>query len=160
VSDPALGGWNYPKGLPEKETVTFFAAFARFEFAMMRCGYLVQIADGNRASPDWTKLSQRLGNEFFAKATAPASTVVNDPPKKLIVQGGEAIFGNPPSPAVNTKQLLEHLRQVRNNLFHGNKMFATNRQRDRQLITETLSLLKLMMQEIPGLRWPFGEPQA
>jgi hypothetical protein len=32
-------------GLPQSTTVKFFATFARFEFALMRCNYLRRVAE-------------------------------------------------------------------------------------------------------------------
>jgi len=147
-------------GLPEKETATFFAVFARFEFALMHQGYLESTQESSRASPNWGRLATRLGNGFLDRADVVAPTIISEPPRKLIVQGGQAGFGNASTPPVNTTQLLEYVRQIRNNLFHGNKMFARNRARDRQLITEAVNLLDLIMEEVPELRGSFEEPQG
>jgi len=77
----------------------------------------------------------------------------------LTVIGGQAQFGKPRSPAASTTQLLEDVRQVRNNLFHGNKLFATNCPRDRVLMVEAVGLIDLIMEDVPELRRSFSEPQ-
>ena len=104
---------------------------------MMQCGYLRNVS--GRAEPNWLRLGDDLGDDFFGEAVAAAPTVVDDPPKKLVVTRGQAAFGGRPPPATNTAQLLQFVRQVRNNLFHGNKMFAANRQRDELLMIEVLA---------------------
>ncbi|MBS0249099.1 MAG: hypothetical protein JSR61_20995 [Proteobacteria bacterium] len=147
-------------GLPERNTVTFFAAFFRFEYALMDRGLVLDQGRPPRAAPNWTKLGEILGEDFFLMAKKLAPTIVNDPPKTLITQGGRVAFGARPKPATNTKELLQYLRQVRNNLFHGNKMFAANRARDERLMRESLLLIDLILQRQDDLRYAFHEPQA
>ena len=89
-----------------------------------------------------------------------AQTLINDPPKKLVVREGRAVFSSRPSPVQNTKQLLQSAKGVRNNLFHGSKMFAADRPRDAQLMNEVLWLLEFIMEKQPRLRDAFDEPQA
>src|SRR5690349_11312907 len=101
-------------GLPENVTVTFFAAFSRFEYALMQCRFLTARA---RAEPNWERLAATLGADFFQEAADHVPTLVNDPPKKLIVRHGHATFDTRPTAATNTVQLLRYARQVRNNLF-------------------------------------------
>jgi hypothetical protein len=148
-------------GLPEKITVTFFATFARFEFALMRCNYLRTTPRGNFAEPDWDKLADDLGEPFFTavEVSGKAATLINDPPKRLIVQDHEATFGPRPEPVGNALGLFRAARRVRNNLFHGNKMFAADRDRDVALMSEVLWLLDYVMTEVPHLRATFDEPQ-
>ena len=145
-------------GLPEKLTITFFAAFARFEYALMQRGFLT--SRGPRADVDWKKLVDVLGPTFFVEAANHVPTLVNNPPKKLILRNGAAAFGPSQPVAADTARLLEYARQVRNNLFHGNKMFAADRQRDAQLMSEALWLIEFVMEKHPDLRIAFDEPQA
>jgi hypothetical protein len=145
-------------GLPERPTITFFAAFARFEYALMQCEFLTSV--GRRAEVNWRKLADVLGHAFFEEAAEHVPTLVNNPPKKLIVRDGAATFDSSPPAAADTRQLLQYARQVRNNLFHGNKMFAANRQRDEKLMREALWLIEFVMEKHPDLRNAFDEPQA
>jgi hypothetical protein len=146
-------------GLPRMTTLEFFASFARFEYALIYSGYLT--VRQTRAEPDWAKLTNELGGSFFAQVSAAGrtSTLINDPPKKLIVRENAARFGPPPAPVTTTNGLLAAARQVRNNLFHGNKMFASNRERDVMLMLEVLWLLDFMMERAPAIRSAFHEPQ-
>lgn len=147
-------------GLPERITITFFAAFARFEYALMQCQFLKVIGNDRRADVDWEKLVNTLGCGFFQEAAERVPTLINDPPKKLVVRNGVATFGLRPPAASDTRQLLQYARQVRNNLFHGNKMFAANRARDEQLMRECLWLIGFVMEKCPDIRPVFNEPQA
>jgi hypothetical protein len=147
-------------GLPEKVTITFFSAFARFEYALMQCQFLTSSTNGRSANVDWQKLTDALGDAFFAEAAIAVQTLINDPPKKLIVRNGAATFGPRPPVATDTGRLLQYARQVRNNLFHGNKMFAADRVRDERLMRETLWLVEFIMEKLPEVRVAFNEPQA
>ena len=147
-------------GLPENITILFFAAFARFEYALMRCGFLTR--EMGRAEADWGTLADTLGDTFFLKVRdAPEiQTLIHAQPRKLVVRAGAVAFG-PALPVVrNVYDLLASAKRVRNNLFHGNKMFAANRQRDQQLMREVIWLLERIMEDQPGLRYAFDEPQA
>ena len=145
------------EGLPEKITTTFYAAFSRFEYAMMQSHFLTVRP---RAAPNWDKLAIALGEGFFQQAAPHVPTLVNDPPKKLIVRHGRPAFGPRPEPATSTSELLQYARRVRNNLFHGNKMFAANRQRDEHLIREVLWLIEFILEKDHDLRGAFHEPQT
>jgi hypothetical protein len=78
-------------GLPERLTITFFAAFARFEYSLMQREFLTSV--GRRADVDWQKLADVLGPAFFEEAAGHVPALVNNPPKKLIVRNGAATFG-------------------------------------------------------------------
>ena len=147
-------------GLPEDLTILFFAAFARFEYSLMRCGYLIH--EDGLAYPDWHRLSDELGNDFFVEVrdAHQIRTLIYDQPKRLIARNGVAGFG-PPLPIVsNVRDLFTSAKQVRHNLFHGNKLFAANRTRDQQLMREVLWLLEQILQQRPTLKAIFDEPQV
>ncbi len=139
----------------------FFATFARFEFALMRCNYLLARGRDKRAEADWNKLASELGDEFFSEVRLlnKVPLLISDPPKQLIVQEGAARFGPRPDPVESVHELFASARQVRNNLFHGNKMFASNRKRDATLMSEVLWLLEFVMMKLPQIRSAFDEPQ-
>jgi hypothetical protein len=148
-------------GLPQATTTRFFATFARFEYALMHRKYLRPRGRDNLAEADWDKLAADLGNTFFAevRVTNKIPTLIGDPPKKLIVENDSAIFGPRPAPVKSTEELFASARRVRNNLFHGNKMFASNRERDATLMREVLWLLDDVMAKLPEVRGAFNEPQ-
>ena len=144
-------------GLPRDFTLQFFVTFARFEYALMYAGY---VADRRRrAEPDWSQLAEVLGEGFFSAVAGSgnAGTLINDPPKRLVLDEGNVKFGRRPPPVRSTSGLLASARQVRNNLFHGNKMFAFDRQRDQLLMSEALWVLDRVMESIPPIRWAFNE---
>ena len=147
-------------GLPENITVTFFATFARFEYSLLRCDYF-RAGRGKIAWADWGKLENDLGVKFFNDVlkSGKASTLIDDPPKTLLVQNNSVAFGPSPEPVKDTKRLIKAAQQVRNNLFHGNKMYAADRGRDVRLLSEVLWVLDFVMIRLPQIRNAFDEPQ-
>jgi hypothetical protein len=147
-------------GLPQAATLRFFATFARFEYALMQSNYLRDRQD-NSAQADWNKLVHELGNAFFAEVreVGKASVLISDPPKRPIVRHGRVEFGPAPPPVQNTQNLFVAARQVRNNLFHGSKLLASNRRRDVALMTEVIWLLDYVMEKLPSIKSAFREPQ-
>jgi hypothetical protein len=142
-------------GLPEDVTILFFAAFSRFEYALMRSRYLQR---GKReACADWTKLAAELGDGFFGEVQrcGGVSTLINNQPKKLAVRNAAAVFVDELPPVENTADLLKSAKRVRHNLFHGNKMFANDRKRDERLMREVLWLLEFIMERRPHIRAAF-----
>jgi hypothetical protein len=55
--------------------------------------------------------------------------------------------------------LLDAVWQVRNNLFHGNKMYPAGRDRDQALMLEALEVLNRIMIELPDIARAFDDPQ-
>jgi hypothetical protein len=144
-------------GLPPDLTLRFFATFARMEFALKQCRLLRFTVEGDVAQIGQPNLVGRLGAEFFPAVhlAQVAETLIAIPPKHFIVNGdGGVEFGAQPAPIANTSDLIGATWRVRNNLFHGNKMFPANRVRDRQLMTDALAVLDMILQACPMCRLP------
>jgi hypothetical protein len=104
----------------------------------------------------------RLGAGFFAAAQAAevADILIALPPKHFLVNGdGGVEFGAQPAPVTNTSDLIGATWRVRNNLFHGNKMFPASRERDRRLMTDALAVLDMILEGRPEVWSAFYEPQ-
>jgi hypothetical protein len=149
-------------GLPADETLRFFATFARFEFAMKQCGVLRRTEHNRVAEACREKLSARLPADFFEsiRDSQIALTLIERPPKNLFVQtDGPLQFGNELPPLTNTRQLLDAVWHVRNNLFHGNKIYPADRERDTALMDNALAVIDAIMQRDQDLSSAFHEPQ-
>lgn len=123
----------------QRPAVELFAAFARFDFALKRGGYLAG-TEGHRADANWNGFANDLGPDFLLtlKGSPQAAIFFTKPPKTLKVVNGEASFVVP-EVIVNTQQLFEAVRRVRNNLFHGDKPHMDGR--DSDLIAASLFVL-------------------
>ena len=149
-------------GLSPDLTLRFFATFARMEFALKQLGLLRFTTEGEVAQIGQPRLVARLGVAFFqiAQSAHVAETLIAIPPKHFIVDGdGGAGFGPQPAPIATTSDLIGATWRVRNNLFHGNKLFPANRERDEHLMRDALAVLDMILQVLPGVSMAFQEPQ-
>jgi hypothetical protein len=149
-------------GLPPEATLRFFATFARFEFAMKQCGYLRRTEHGRVAQACRESLCADLPADFFESVRDAhiATTLVERPPKNLFVQDdAQPQFGNQAPPITTTMQLLDAVWRVRNNLFHGNKMYPADRARDADLMDNAVAVIDAIMQRMQNLSSAFHDPQ-
>jgi len=149
-------------GLPPEETLRFFATFARFEFAMKQCGYLRWTEHGDTAQACRERLGEAMPGDFFESVRDAhlAPTLIARPPKNLYVQDdAQPQFGHQAPALTTTRQLLNAVWQVRNNLFHGNKMYPADRARDAALMHDALAVIDAIMQRKDDLSSAFHDPQ-
>jgi hypothetical protein len=143
-------------------TLRFFATFARMEFALKQLRLLRFTAEGDVAQMGQPRLVARLGAGFVqtVQAANVAETLIAIPPKHFIVNGAGGVeFGEQPAPIGTTSDLIGATWRVRNNLFHGNKLFPANRERDERLMTDALAVLDMILQALPDVSMAFQEPQ-
>ncbi|MDP3692138.1 hypothetical protein [Bradyrhizobium sp.] len=149
-------------GLPPEATLRFFATFARFEFAMKQCSYLRWTELGRIAQACRESLCADLPADFFesVREAYVAPVLIERPPKNLFVQDdAQPQFGNQSPPLTTTAQLLDAVWRVRNNLFHGNKMYPADRGRDAELMNNALAVIDAIMQRKQNLSSAFHDPQ-
>lgn len=148
-------------GLPAALTLRFFATFARFEFAMKQCGCLQRTGEGEMALASRRLLESRLPADFFERLQrlGSAHILIEAPPKSLFVDADRKLdFGAQPIGLLSTRDLLDAVWAVRNNLFHRNKMYPSDRVRDADLMNATLAAIDLVLQEDRALFDAFHEP--
>jgi len=120
--------------LPE-HAAAFMELFARLEHAMRRNGYARN--DRHVAFVDWRRFANELGGEFFAYivSSQKAETLVVEPPR--VYYRGRGLQPNVQTPIINVVQLFERgVRQVRNNIVHGEKYVDLATERDDALVTQ------------------------
>lgn len=130
---------NYLRNIVSKEAFDLFAVFSRFEYGMKKGGYRRQ------QYPDaaWPIFADALGTEFYNKVISfdEARILFDDPPDHLIcVQDSVDWSGKPQSPR-DVKELFDRIKDIRNNLFHGDKKH--DRLRDQKLVIAALFVLNL-----------------
>lgn len=124
----------------DSKTAEFFIVFSRFEFALKRGGFLAGNV-GETATANWDVFGKKLGPKFYEmiKFHPQASVFFTGPPKKLFVlDDGQADFKHLED-VINNKTLFDALKRVRNNLFHGEKLWLG--ERDKILIAAALFVL-------------------
>lgn len=129
----------------------FFVVFSRFEYALKRAGY--RIGNGDGVKPDWTKFA----SEYIAICIPSADPKMRDvaayfslnPPRRLIHDDNGKMAWSEPQKRTNEPELiwlLEKVRNVRNNLFHGGKYpYNSNIDepaRDSTLLEHTLTIIE------------------
>ncbi|WP_322104035.1 hypothetical protein [Paraburkholderia sp. J41] len=139
--------------LPEQLTYEFLGTFARSEYALKCSGF----AKGSRKSveADWDKFGTAIAWHFSrVKAEAFRECVdylLNQPPRKQVIRDGH-IGWQESAPDANlprSQQTLLMVRRVRNNLFHGAKIWSPERSDDRdrdvRLVSSGLVVIKRCM---------------
>jgi hypothetical protein len=139
---------NVPKDL----TLEFFAAFARFEYALKRAGYVV--GNHKSASAAWDRFAvdlRDMGHAALAPVLAVCVYLRQHPPKKQVVNNGNLEWVVRPAAGSPIEDVLLSIRTVRNNVFHGGKFptgVVAEPLRDGQLIEECLAVLNAVL-ELP-----------
>jgi hypothetical protein len=148
-------------GLDRELTLRFFATFARFEFALKQTGVRQHTADGRPALASRIELARRLPTNFFhtLNQAKTARTLIERPPKNLLVQNGGLEFSVQPPPLETTGDVLEAMWNVRNNLFHGNKVYPADRARDAALMMAVLAVIDAVLNSNHEIAAAFHEPQ-
>lgn len=125
----------------------FFAAFARFEYAMKATRYCRGDRHGN-AVPDWRTLKEALGQAILPFPEGPSGELINyllaTPPEVQMFEDGQPAFHVVPLDGANLgAQAIEGAKRVRNNLFHGGKHTPhSSPERDTKLVKAALVVLE------------------
>ncbi len=150
--------------VPKELTLEFFAAFARFEYALKRAGYVG--GDDKRAWADWDRFAldvRNLGDAAVAPLLESCRYLREHPPKKQVVRDGRLEWSTRPAAGSPIEDVLLSIRTVRNIVFHGGKFprkTVDEPLRDRQLIEECLTLLKSLLDlELPNNVVGFFKPE-
>lgn len=102
----------------------FFYWFSRFEFALKENGYLKSGAGNRPAQPCWNSfIDKKETNYTLSRA---GSDLITAAPKKQIVTTKGLCFAGLKfnNKTSELKKVVNHLKTVRNNLFHGGKHTA------------------------------------
>lgn len=106
------------------EAIKFFLVFSRLEYSLKKAGFIIWDGEG-RLGPDWKQFCRHIDgyniedNEYMNCA----EYISQNPPKKQIISNGGMIVwkGVGQTDPKNKSQLIDHIRRLRNNLFHGGK---------------------------------------
>ncbi len=147
-------------GVDGEELLDFFLTFARFEFALKTTGFFRPRPQRRRrrsgadeypdAEPDWNAFATSIEDSFRPDADpdlrAACEYVLQYPPHREVVADGKLMWETrgPSEGLPEIKRLLQAVRWVRNNLFHGAKFSPVHGDagRNRKLITSSLVILR------------------
>ena len=132
--------------VPQELILEFFAVFSRFEHALKASGYVVPDRHGN-ALVDWNRFIKAAEPWFNPPAQGVASAVdylVKAPPYGLVFKHQNLTWElrKYPQNTPVSMLVLEAVKTVRNNIFHGGKhMPHSPPGRDEQLIQACVDVL-------------------
>lgn len=135
--------------IPERLALEFLGIFARCEYALKCSGYAQ--GNANEVMASWDRYSSDIDWHFQRVKDVPFKEAVTflltEPPRKQVLQDGRLCWKESrPNPRQRKSlQTLLMVRRVRNNLFHGAKVWSpeyANRQRDIRLLQSGLIVLR------------------
>lgn len=139
-----------------------FKTFARCEYALKAAGF--RVGDHRRVDPDWTSFAQAIPNTFDAPnseaLTRALAYIQERPPLKQVLVDDALDWSNAAPQAVNATDLvLQYVRRVRNNLFHGGKFNGRwiAPQRSQELLEHSLTILEVAINAHPDVRQAYHE---
>lgn len=141
--------------------VDLFRLFAQFEYCLKATGFCRSGRSGE-ASPDWSRFASELPSLFEPPPYAPLSEAVSyilaHPPKKQVFTDGHLQWRDVRPGSNNQNDIvLQYVRHVRNNLFHGGKFnghwFAP--ERSYELLRHSLVILNGCIEASPALKEAF-----
>lgn len=128
----------------------FFVFFSRFEYALKRDERYLKCGTG-KAEPDWDCFASDQSASFEQLADPDLAKAIDyfkqSPPQKQLRKDGHMDWSNPVKYDPNDHLLvwlLQVIRIVRNNLFHGGKfpgILVKDPSRDRDLIQNAITVL-------------------
>jgi len=139
--------------LPQALAYEFIGTFARCEYALKCSGF----AKGSSSSveADWDAFATAIDWHFrrvnMPEFRSAVGFLLQDPPRKQILRNGKVDWkASPPDTSLpKAQQTLLMVRRIRNNLFHGAKIWSPeygNRERDIKLVKAGLAVLKQCVQ--------------
>jgi hypothetical protein len=135
--------------IPENLALEFLGSFARCEYALKCSGFAK--GNANSVEPDWYAFTKevdwhfrRIKDEAFREAV---QFLMTEPPRKQVLHDGRLQWkeSSPDRNLRKAQQVLLMVRRIRNNLFHGAKVWSpeySNRERDIKLLQAGLAVLK------------------
>jgi hypothetical protein len=145
----------------------FFFAFSRAEYALKAAG-LAYSGSFGEAKPDWRAFATLIASRFAERKTDPALSLAirlleANPPMQQ-TWDGEVLDWEPRQPrngAADLENLLDQVKVVRNNLFHGGKELRGRSvvdERDGDLLAAGLTVLRSVMAIDKDVANAFSDP--
>jgi hypothetical protein len=131
--------------------LNFFLTFTRLEYALMKCGY--STGSEKRISIDWDKFADDYRHKFHELLDIYRNKELkeaveyykeNPPGKQVLINGIVSLKPEVPKEELQFKELINLVKRVRNNLFHGEKLsqlLSGDDERDRALLQHGLIVL-------------------
>lgn len=146
----------------------FFLMFSRFEYALKRAGYIKprKFVRNNVVEADWDKfgkdVEQKLKESSSIRLIKAIRFLIDDPPyKQYLNQSNELDWQQPHYSTCDIQNIINTIKIVRNNLFHGGKyptMPVHSPSRDIELVRNSAIVLKYLIYSSPEVKRRYFEP--
>jgi len=144
----------------------FFITFSRFEFAL-KASIVYARTVGNYVDPNWDVFTNTIQNNFDPAKNQELQDAVDyilqHPPKKQSLDNGSIIWVDRifVDNITDVKKIDLHIRDIRNNLFHGSKFngnFQADTSRDKKLLDSAMIILDEWLNLEPNVANLFSQP--
>jgi hypothetical protein len=133
--------------------IELFRMFSRFEYALKATGF--HNGDGD-AKPNWRdfalSIETQLQNPHSTELQEAIEYLLRHAPKKQMIKNGIFEWSDA-KPDTNSRAdlILQYIRRIRNNLFHGGKFNQHwfDPERDKELLRHSLIILKGCLEASP-----------
>jgi hypothetical protein len=139
----------------------FLFVFSRAEYALKACGFVSGRQNGDPII-EWKRLAHNLGNRLLEPVDAALDTareyLLSYPPRKQSFTGLGLAWKERVRSADQSEAafLMESVKQVRNNLFHGGKeLMGRLAERDKVLVQSALLVIAFAISSHPDVRRAF-----
>lgn len=143
----------------------FFKCFSTAEYALKASNFFNPNA--NHAQADWDafareqKIIDIIGVNALSKSVR---YILDNPPNKQIIDNGKLSWSvSEPQNKSECEKLFIYIRRVRNNLFHGGKLWRGDwlePQRSVNLMRASIEIIEAAMNELDNVRFAYREVAA
>ncbi len=147
--------------------IRFFLIFSRIEYALKRSEYVS--GDENNPKADWETFGKEIASVFNKHKCQELEEAIeylkNNPPKKQILkiqnERRELDWRCPHEKLPEIQLLINAVKRVRNNLFHGGKYPSrpvADPSRNGELIKHSITVLKYLLYSSDKVKNHYDEP--
>ncbi|MEL5266008.1 hypothetical protein GVN99_15460 [Serratia marcescens] len=140
----------------------FFKCFSTAEYALKASGFFDKNA--NHAQADWDafareqKIIDLVGADFLNR---PVRYILDNPPNKQVIDNDTLSWSvSEPQNKPECEKIFIYIRRVRNNLFHGGKLFRggwLEPQRSVSLMMASIEIIEAAMNELDAVKIVYRE---
>ena len=128
------------------DAVLFFRIMMRLEYALKELGFASQT--GTFLRVDWIRYAnEMLGADFLQEIVDDNSLTVllREPPSRQILLDDAKLSWDKADPIETTRDLLQAVWRVRNNLYHGGKSGHPDDDRNDVLIADSITVISKIL---------------
>jgi len=150
------------------EWLKFFLIFTRFEYALKRSGYVFSQRTGDKgyAEADWKKYCKDVEDDFekckckHLDLAEAVKYLEENPPKRQVLKDGKLEWAPMNHDGRDYESLIYAVKQVRNNLFHGDKQISSPKDpsRDSELMKNSTIVLEHLLNSSKEVKEKYCEP--